>query len=200
MAAAARPYPGEAVSGDAWYAGAYRDGFLFAMIDGAGHGLMAAESAQVVTEVLSQPASLDLDEYVAHCHRRLRGMRGAVLTLAALDLEAGLLSVAGVGNAEAYLRMAGREQRITPQRGILGSVMPRVRRMEFALSGDWTFAMHTDGLRTRFTLGDRQPQERTQPGLDEMAMALLTEFERRDDDATVMLVTPAHQPRTASPC
>jgi hypothetical protein len=72
-------------------------------------------------------------------------------------------------------------------RGIVGSVLPRVRPVEMALAPNWLLLMHTDGIKRRF---DAQAQFEATPGGESLAQAILKEWGRATDDATVLVAQP----------
>src|SRR5690348_888551 len=115
---AARPYPGEQVSGDLCSiqpgTGAYR----IALIDGLGHGGDAAVAARAADEALATHPDLTALDALMACHRALSGTRGAAITIASVDLERAQLTYAGVGNVEGRLWQQNREQRLMVHRGI----------------------------------------------------------------------------------
>lgn len=193
VAASSRAYRDDPFNGDAWSASTTGTGFQFALIDGAGHGELAAESASVVKEVLENSGDLDLASTLARSHKRLQGMRGAVMSVVHIASHPGSLSFAGVGNVDYYLFDGEREQRLLPQRGMLGVTLPRVRVAELQLPQKWLLAAHTDGIRSQFTLRGAGVKLDTGEALQDLADKLLDKYRRADDDATVLLVAPSSQ-------
>src|SRR5215212_6805451 len=184
VAVAARPYPGETVSGDAWQVDWHGSVCRIALVDGLGHGPQAEAAA--VAALAAEPA-LNPVEAVHCCHDALADTRGAALLVASIDVSRGQLIVAGAGNVEARLYQDGGAKQLMTDRGIVGSVLPRVRPVEMTLAPGWLLLMHTDGIKRRF---DAQPQlESTRDG-DGLAQAILMEWARATDDATVLVAQP----------
>jgi phosphoserine phosphatase RsbX len=103
-AMAGRPRPGEHVCGDqAIAAGIEGQGALFGVVDGLGHGPAAANAAIAAAEALRNARGERVEVLVQLCHRVLEGTRGAAMTLARIDFEAGQLYWTGVGNVTANL-------------------------------------------------------------------------------------------------
>ncbi len=103
-ATAGRPRPGEHSCGDQSFAvGIGTDAALFGVLDGLGHGPDAATAAMSGVEVLKNAKEQRLEVLVQLCHRVLGGTRGAAMTLARIDFEAGNLSWTGIGNVSANL-------------------------------------------------------------------------------------------------
>jgi serine phosphatase RsbU (regulator of sigma subunit) len=187
IAVAARPYPGETVNGDAWQVDWDGDICRIAVIDGLGHGPQAAAAALAATTDLAAHPGRDPAAAVQGCHEALAGSRGAALLVARLDLQIGQLTIAGVGNVEAQLWQQGRTQRLMSDRGIVGSVLPRIRPVAVTLDADWLLLIYTDGIRNRFDLG--VVRETTADGRG-CAEALLDGWSRPTDDATVLIAQP----------
>jgi serine phosphatase RsbU (regulator of sigma subunit) len=187
IAVAARPYPGEPVSGDAWRVDWDGDACRVAVVDGLGHGPQAAAAAQAATADLAAHPGRDPAAAIQGCHEALKGTRGAALLVARIDVGGGVLTVAGVGNVEAQLWQNGRTHHLMCDRGIVGSVLPRVRPATVALEPNWLLLVYTDGVRNRFDLGALAG---TAPDADGCAEALLAGWGRPTDDATVLVAQP----------
>jgi negative regulator of sigma-B (phosphoserine phosphatase) len=103
-ATAGRPLPGEVFNGDQPIV-VHVSGraALFGVVDGLGHGPAAATVALRAVEVLRSHRDERLEVLLELCHRLLTGTRGAAITLARVDFDAGLLSWTGIGNVTANL-------------------------------------------------------------------------------------------------
>jgi serine phosphatase RsbU (regulator of sigma subunit) len=187
VAVAARPYPGEAVSGDAWQIDWHESVCRIALIDGLGHGSQAAAAALAAVAALAAEPALNPVDAVHCCHDALAGTRGAALLVASIDVSRGQLIVAGAGNVEARLCQNGGAMHLMTDRGIVGSTLPRVRPVEMALASTWLLLLHTDGIKRRF---DPQPLLETAAGGDGLAQAVLAGWGRATDDATVLVAQP----------
>jgi serine phosphatase RsbU (regulator of sigma subunit) len=185
---ATRPLPGEADNGDAWLALRQDNLYRVAVIDGLGHGPGAAAASEQAVRSLEATLALSPAEAIRRCHTSLGGTRGAVMGVADFDLQSGTLSYAAVGNTDAILWQAGQAQRLISYRGIVGSVLPRVRSVELPLAGSWRLLMHTDGVMERF---DPLAELPAAGGSDDWADDFLQRWARPTDDATVVLVTGA---------
>jgi phosphoserine phosphatase RsbX len=103
-ATAGRPRPGEHVCGDQSIAVGIEGGAaLFGVLDGLGHGPAAANAAMAAVEALKSAPAERVEVLVQLCHRVLGGSRGAAMTLARINFEAGQLCWTGVGNVTANL-------------------------------------------------------------------------------------------------
>ena len=187
IAVAAHPFPGETVSGDAcqidWDGSVCR----IAVVDGLGHGPQAAAAAAAAVTDLAAHPTRDPAAAILGCHEALKGTRGAALLVVLVDVGAGQLTFAGVGNVEAQLWQDEQTQHLVSDRGIVGSVLPRLRPVAVALGEHWRLLMYTDGIRNRFDLG-ALPE--TAAGGRDCAEAVLKTWGRQTDDATVLVAQP----------
>jgi serine phosphatase RsbU (regulator of sigma subunit) len=185
VASAERPHPNETVNGDAWSVTWRGERCRIAVVDGLGHGPAAAEAAQRALTTLAARPELALVEAVHECHEALHSTRGAALTIIDIDARSMHLSHVGVGNVEARLWSRVREQRLSPARGIVGNILPRLQSTELDLPPDGTLVIYTDGISSRFTL-DAMLGEYP-PALPDIAASLLEDWSRPTDDATVVI-------------
>jgi serine phosphatase RsbU (regulator of sigma subunit) len=193
VAVAQKCHPSESLNGDAWasFATSYGE-HRVAVIDGAGHGVEAARAASAARDELLRHPNEPLDEVLRRCHATLKGSRGAVMTLASIDLASSKLTVAGVGNIETQVYTADAAQHLMTQRGMLGASVPRIRPVEVSLVGRWVLVLHSDGVRARFSLAEAMPLTYGSEGAQTLADLVLKEHGRRDDDATVLVATSGH--------
>lgn len=190
MGVAQSCHPNESVNGDAWAELQSGDEHRFAVIDGAGHGPEAALAAIRARDTFLSNPDLEFKAVLARCHVALKGTRGAVMTVAAIRRPS-LLTVAGVGNVETYLWSAEGEQHLVTQRGMLGATLPRVRAVDIALEGHWALVLHSDGVRSRFSLRDEILRDAMEGGAQPLARSILEHYSRATDDATVVVVLPS---------
>ena len=146
---AAAVHEGETRSGDvAVLVGTVR-GALVSVIDGLGHGPEAADAAELCASVVRTHAEAEPTDLLQFCHEALLETRGAVMTVAWLDLERARLTWAGVGNVDARLVRSGPERREEVALvfgGVIGYRMPRVRPATMPLQRGDLLVMITDGI------------------------------------------------------
>jgi len=189
VAADGRPCRGEVVSGDGWAVDWEGAACRVAVIDGLGHGPEAARATEAAIAALSAHPALPPDEALRRCHSALRGTRGAAISVARIEPDAGRLVYAGVGNVEARLWRDGIQERPIAYRGIVGTTLPTIRAFEYALGLEWTLLLHTDGVRARFGEADAlEVLGRDRQGL---VPWLLEHWSRPLDDATALVVHPS---------
>jgi serine phosphatase RsbU (regulator of sigma subunit) len=187
VAVAARPYPGETVSGDAWQVDWHGSVCRITVVDGLGHGSQAAAAASAAVAALAAEPALNPVDAVHCCHDALANTRGAALLVASIDVSRDQLVMAGAGNVEARLFQDGGAKHLMTDRGIVGSVLPRVRPVEMALESGWLLLIYTDGIKRRF---DVQSLLEAAPNGAGLAQAVLAGWARTTDDATVLVAQP----------
>ena len=190
VAVAARPYPGEIVSGDAWHLDWDGDRCRVSVIDGLGHGPAAAEAAAAARAALAAQPALSPTAALDACHHALGHTRGAAMWIGTIDQAAARLTYAGVGNVSGRLWHQGvaerGEQRLVGQRGIVGAAVPTLRAYEATLGVGWFLLVYTDGISERFAV------DRPTGALLEQAQALvdglLLGWGRQSDDALILAI------------
>ena len=131
-AATWRPLPGQTVCGDRSIAvDVNGTAALIGVLDGLGHGELAAEAADCGVQILGDGRGEPLDALVQSCHRGLSDTRGVAMTLVHIDFEKDALSWVGIGNVAADLvakHPAGVEVRSSVRLagGIVGYRVPEV--------------------------------------------------------------------------
>jgi serine phosphatase RsbU (regulator of sigma subunit) len=186
IAVASRPHPAETVNGDTWAVDWHAGACRIAVVDGLGHGPAAAAAALAAREALAAHPALLPAAALLLLHTALQGTRGAAISVAHVDLAAGCLTYAGVGNVEARLWQDGKAQRLLAYRGIVGGTLPTIRPFTLALGTDWQLLLHTDGVSARFEWDALAPV-----ALQATADDLLAHWGRASDDATIVLAAPA---------
>jgi phosphoserine phosphatase RsbX len=185
---AERALPGERRSGDRAVLAAFEGGALVAAIDGLGHGAEAADAADIAAEQLARRPDDDPAQLIAACHRALARTRGAVMTLAWFDLEAGHLSWTGVGNVEGRLVHAGAGPRVATEGaltkgGVVGYSLPSIRVTGTDLEDGDVMVLATDGIDSGFARAIAAGG-----GAQEIADRILAAHGKDSDDALVVVV------------
>lgn len=146
------PYGGAEYSGDAWGWVRAGDRVTLLLADGLGHGPEAARASSAAVTALYRWAHLSPAESLRRLHEALRDTRGAAVAAAQLDLSAGRLRFAGIGNVGARLRTGSTWRALLSRPGIVGVHRPATLREEEAdWSDDPLLILHTDGLPSRWT-------------------------------------------------
>jgi negative regulator of sigma-B (phosphoserine phosphatase) len=183
---AMQAFSGEADSGDGYLVEAYSDGVLVAAVDGLGHGPKAAVVAKTAVAALKDQAREPVEFLLKHCHRKLRGTRGVVMSLAAFSARDGTMTWVGVGNVTGLLLRADVEmerprEMLLSRGGVVGYHLPSLYPTVHSVYPGDVLVFATDGLRSGFTEGvalSDSPQR--------IADHLLEAYGRGTDDALVL--------------
>ena len=94
---AGSPLVPESASGDLCAVWSPAEGALIAVVDGSGHGAEAAAAAQLARRVIDDHPRESPVALILRCHERLRGTRGAAMTLASVNLADRTITWLGIG-------------------------------------------------------------------------------------------------------
>lgn len=187
---AARPFPGETVSGDLHVVRPFPDGVLVVVIDGLGHGYSAAAAAKTVSASLEGHAHEPPTSLLRRCHEESKKTRGVVMSIASFNAPNGTMRWIGVGNVEGMLLRSGangcttrkRDEGLITCAGVVGYQLPTLRETEISVNRGDTLIFTTDGISGGFiehlTLCD-PPQQ--------IADRILERHGKTTDDALVLV-------------
>lgn len=178
--------PGETISGDAWYSECRANRTLCAVVDGLGHGALAAHAAQLAVETLRTHAGASLTEQVDLAHRALRSTRGAALGIAEILHDQATVNFVGIGNIMAAVCLAGGTRSMVSQNGILGHQIRRVTEFRYPWSDAALLVMCSDGINTHWDISPYAGLAARDPSL--IAATLYRDFSRGRDDMTVVVL------------
>jgi phosphoserine phosphatase RsbX len=184
---AALTLPGQSRSGDRQAVLLFPGGALVAVVDGLGHGELAAVPAETAIEVLERYARESVVALIQRCHERLRGTRGAVMSLASFREADSTMTWLGVGNVMGILLRAGpngvpRKEYLSLRGGVVGDQLPRLDASVIPVTRGDTLILASDGIRSDF-IGSLRLGESPQ----RVADRILAEFAPRTDDALVLV-------------
>jgi len=180
-----RPCPGERVSGDTVVIRPLDQGLFVAIVDVLGHGAEANELTHVIDAYLARYGTSDVSGVMKRLHQHLKGTRGAVVGLCAIDAATGRVDYAGIGNTT--IRRFGKvETRLVSQEGVLGQNMRTPWAQTLQLEPGDVIVLYTDGVSDRFTSDDY-------PGVlrhaaEEVASNIVKRFGKDHDDAACIAV------------
>ncbi len=179
------PVRTETACGDGWGVRGFAHAALLMVVDGLGHGLLAADAAREAERVLSGAKQDSVCEIVQDMHAALKKTRGAALAIAKIQFEQRLLSFAGVGNISASIVAMGSSRSIASHNGTVGHQMSRLQEFTYPWNSDSILVMHSDGLGTHWNLEDYPGIWNKQPSV--IAAILHRDFYRGRDDVTVLV-------------
>jgi negative regulator of sigma-B (phosphoserine phosphatase) len=181
------PKTGERENGDAVLVRRGPEAITLAVIDGLGHGRMAALASHAAVECLNRlPLAVDLEEAMRAVHEALRGTRGAAAAVCQLGAtptsSPGTVSFVccGVGNVE--IRCLGAKLPILLSPGVLGARVQSFRICRGELPSGARLVMFSDGISQRAPLDSLRQQDP-----DSLCDTLMREHRKPDDDASVLV-------------
>lgn len=183
-----RAIDGEEVCGDSYAIRRGEGKLSLMMCDGSGHGPLAASASQAAVRVFCDLEPAAPEDIVRRVHAGLRGTRGGAIAVADLDLVAGTVRFAGLGNIAAAILFDGRKQGMISVPGVAGYQARTIRAYDYALPEGAAVALHSDGLTERWTLDHREGLLRSGPLT--IATTLLRDAGVRRDDACVLVGKP----------
>jgi anti-sigma regulatory factor (Ser/Thr protein kinase) len=175
------PYPGEAVSGDAWSTA----GTSVLVVDGLGHGFHASQAAQAALAAFADKQHRTAREVIEAIHHALAPTRGAAVAVADIDPERHVLRFCGLGNISGAVVVGPGRRGLMSYNGTAGHEMSRIVQLDYAWPDGAMLVMHTDGISAKWDLDAYPGLASRRPAL--IAAVLYRDFRRRNDDATVVV-------------
>jgi anti-sigma regulatory factor (Ser/Thr protein kinase) len=179
------PVKGEDICGDGWGVKSFGEAMMFMVVDGLGHGILAAEAAQEAQRIFSGSQGDSLIPILQDSHDALKKTRGAAMAIASVNFEKQLLSYAGVGNISASMVTLEGSRGMASHNGTVGHHLQRLQEFTFPWSAGCILVMHSDGLRSGWDLKAYPGIWSKHPSL--IAGILYRDFYRERDDVTVLV-------------
>ncbi|MBN1218891.1 MAG: SpoIIE family protein phosphatase [Anaerolineae bacterium] len=187
---------GHAESGDAYVVEPFTNGVLVGVIDGLGHGDRAAAVATTAAATLKTHPHEPVTSLMERCHEKLRGSRGAVISLASFNPLKETMTWLGVGNVDGILLKADKQsgsahKTLLLRGGVVGYRLPSLYDVVLPIArGDLLFFV-TDGIRSGFIKEQfqnpySQTLDKTQ-SVQQIADTILAQYGRGTDDALVLV-------------
>lgn len=180
------PMAGEEVCGDGWAVVEQRERLTLLVVDGLGHGPVAAQAAREAERVFRSSPPADPAELIGRLHGALRTSRGAAAAIAAIDGEAGEVRFVGVGNIAGMVRANGDRRQTVSHNGTVGGEMRKVQEFRYPWGSSALLLMHSDGINTSWQLENYPGLTNAHPSV--IAAVLYRDANRGRDDATVVVV------------
>ncbi len=185
VGAVCQPKRGEIACGDAWAVIQQPDRCLLLVADGLGHGPDAATAARQAVQVFEANPNLPPARVLELIHLALRPTRGAAVAVA--EISAGQVKFAGIGNIAGSVISPTKEVRhMVSHNGIAGHEARKFQEFSYLWTYGASLVLHSDGLNTRFRTEAYPGMTVRHPSL--MAGILFRDFDRKTDDATVVVV------------
>jgi len=179
--------PGEVVCGDNWITRWFADGWVCAVADGLGHGVIASDAASsIIDAVRRAPSRLSPAEIVEAAHQAAKPTRGAAFGVAVQDEGAGVVRFAGIGNIAAVVMHGADRRHLVSQNGIVGHEYRKVSEFAHPWQPQSVLCLHSDGISTHWDLASYPGLLARDPSL--IAGVLYRDFTRGYDDATIVIL------------
>jgi anti-sigma regulatory factor (Ser/Thr protein kinase) len=181
------PAPGESECGDAWQLRIVEDGLTAIMVDGLGHGPLAANAAAEALAVFDGGGFDGPVSYFEAAHSPMSTTRGAAIAIAKVDLSKRNLQYAGVGNIAGSLIDMGmnKGRSLLSHNGIVGGAVRKLQQFDYGWQDGDLLIMHSDGLTDRWKLSDYPGLVRADTGV--IAAVLYRDAKRGRDDDTILV-------------
>jgi anti-sigma regulatory factor (Ser/Thr protein kinase) len=181
------PAPGETECGDGWQVRLVGNKLAAIVVDGLGHGPLAAEAAAKALTVFDEGRFDTPVTYLESAQSAMTSTRGAALALAQADLNRRSLHYAAVGNIAGSLFGSGmgKRQSLYSHNGIVGGAIRKLQQFDYQWRDDDLLIMHSDGLTDRWNLNNYPGLARADTGV--IAAVLYRDAKRGQDDATILV-------------
>ena len=176
---------GEIECGDGWALAQDDDWTTLMVVDGLGHGSLAAVAAESAQRTFAETPAESPRGLLERAHRALGNTRGAAAAVARVAAT-GTVAYAGVGNISGCLVSAEKSQGLISHNGTLGMTMPRVQQFTYERAAESFLVMHSDGISARWDLHQNVALRQRHPAI--IAAVLYRDHARARDDATVVVV------------
>jgi len=185
VGAACAPGFGEDVSGDGWQVIRRHGCVTILVVDGLGHGPVAATARREAVGIFRGSAAPGPAQLVAAIHAGLRGTRGAAVAVAEIDPDRGDLRFCGLGNIGAVVLADGEARHLVSYNGTAGHAARKIDEFTYPWPANAVLVQHTDGLTSRWTLEAYPGLTARHPSL--VAGVLYRDFKRGRDDVAVVV-------------
>jgi anti-sigma regulatory factor (Ser/Thr protein kinase) len=186
------PIKGEDVCGDGWGVRTNGESILLMVVDGLGHGILAADAAREAERIFGRASTNAPTPILQDSHNALKKTRGAAMAVCSLHFGKQLASFAGVGNIGSSIVSPHGSRGMASHNGIVGHQMEKIQEFTFPWGADSILVMYSDGLKSSWDLTAYPGIWSKHPGL--IAGLLLRDFTRDRDDVTVLIAKNRFEP------
>jgi anti-sigma regulatory factor (Ser/Thr protein kinase) len=187
LASRGLPKKGQIETGDGWRVRDFGRKQLVCMVDGLGHGPLAALATRRAIAAFEAAGAGDAPaDIILSAHSQLKDTRGAVMAVLALDHEAGTGVYCGVGNITAAIVHSGKAHHLLSVEGIVGYNVRKVRTQQATWPSGSVAILNSDGVSARWSLNKYPGLLAKHPAV--IASVLFRDHARDTDDATLLVV------------
>ncbi|HXS97055.1 MAG TPA: ATP-binding SpoIIE family protein phosphatase [Candidatus Limnocylindrales bacterium] len=180
------PLRGETACGDGFAVREFPGFALVMVVDGLGHGPVAAECAAAACSALDRVTGRSPAAAMELVHEALHSTRGAAVTIATLDYESRKIRAAGIGNVGGFIFDNIEARHLATQPGIAGSDIRNVREYTYEWPSHSHVLLYSDGISTHWSLAAYYGLLSRDTSL--IAGVLYRDWKRSRDDATVLVI------------
>lgn len=181
------PMAGDPDCGDSWAVRTTPPGFHMLMADGLGHGFGAALASKAAVDLFLKNPTMSGVALMEELHAGLRHTRGAAVAVVEANTLSGELLFTGVGNIAGVICDGPEAQHLVSMNGIVGHKLGKVRTFSYRWSDGSVLVLHSDGLRSRWSLSNYPGLQARSPAL--IAGVLLRDGSRGTDDSSVAVAS-----------
>ncbi len=180
------PIDGEIACGDSWSVIENEYSKRFLVVDGLGHGQLAADVAQLCIEIFHSLPTASLESVMRHLHDKLRTTRGGVVAIAEVPNLEGKGTFCGIGNISTTVEStASPRQHLLSDPGIVGYEARKFRTSSFNWDSNSILIMHSDGCSNQWGLSDHSGLVFKPAAL--IAGTLFRDCRKAHDDCTILV-------------
>ncbi|MFC5496817.1 ATP-binding protein [Caenimonas terrae] len=180
------PKKGQVECGDAWSVRDFGNRQLLCIVDGLGHGPLAARASARAISVFEAAGPADTPAGImAKAHEELKETRGAVMGILALDRQANTADYCGIGNIAAAVHLGTESRHLLSIEGTVGYRMRATRTHTVPWEPTAVAVLYTDGLSGRWGPARYPGLLSRHPSL--IASVLFRDHARDTDDATILV-------------
>lgn len=181
---ASHPMPGNKYNGDMYLIKEFDHKILISLIDGLGHGELAAVASSRCMKSIEEHYRSGLKEIFKYCDIELRKTNGVVMGIILIDFEHSILCYAGVGNISARV-IRSKPLHLIPVDGIVGYKLPKIKEYRHPYTTGDTILMYSDGISSKVTqhIASFLLKEDVQEAADD----IMNLYGKDEDDATVIV-------------
>jgi anti-sigma regulatory factor (Ser/Thr protein kinase) len=182
------PAPNEIECGDTWQLRFVGHNLSVIVVDGLGHGPLAAKAAAEGLVVFGDGSFEGPLAYFEAAHSSLNPTRGAAIAVAQVNNNQRKLHYAGVGNITGHLISCGtgKSTSLISQNGIVGTTVRKLQQFDYKWEDGDLLIMHSDGLTDRWNISDYPGLARADTAV--IAAVIYRDTKRGRDDSTVLVV------------
>lgn len=183
------PFPGETLCGDSWSVRRNRNETRLLLVDGLGHGVLAAQAADEAVTAFAELDTYSTVETVQALNTVLRRTRGASVAVLAIRDGENTLRFVGVGNLSGSIVQHSQSRGLVSLPGTVGHQCPKLQEFVYTWPAEATLILHSDGLSARWHLSAYSGLLSRHPSV--IAGTLYRDFRRERDDVTVLVLREA---------